>query len=160
MREQPGLDLRHAEQSAELREVGAAVALAANATLLLRDLGLGDSLARVSSEPTRMVHGDIAFSAVSATFAYPDGGLAERHRRVVGPSRQGEPVLGDLVGYIDPGEVEAGVDQLLQPVLLGGRDDAVAGVGRRMIQSVCGPAYALGSSNRGAMPRYLMSTPA
>ena len=46
------------EQAAELREVGAAIGLAANATRVLRDLGLGEGLARVSSEPTRLIHRD------------------------------------------------------------------------------------------------------
>ena len=53
-----GIEAEILEQSAGLREVGAAVALAANATRLLRDLGLGDELARVSTEPTRLVHRD------------------------------------------------------------------------------------------------------
>jgi salicylate hydroxylase len=53
-----GIEAEILEQSAGLREVGAAVALAANATRLLRDLGLGDGLARVSTEPSRLVHRD------------------------------------------------------------------------------------------------------
>ena len=46
------------EQSAELREVGAAVSLAANATRVLHHLGLGEALARVSTEPTALIHRD------------------------------------------------------------------------------------------------------
>ena len=46
------------EQSAELHEVGAAVTLAANATRVLQHLGLGDELARISTEPTRLIHRD------------------------------------------------------------------------------------------------------
>jgi salicylate hydroxylase len=46
------------EQSTELREVGAAVALAANATRVLQHLGLGEPLARVSTEPTGLIHRD------------------------------------------------------------------------------------------------------
>jgi salicylate hydroxylase len=46
------------EQSAELREVGAAVALAANATRVLARLGLGESLAAVSAEPCALIHRD------------------------------------------------------------------------------------------------------
>jgi len=46
------------EQSAELREVGAAVALAANATRVLQHLGLGEGLAQVSTEPTGLIHRD------------------------------------------------------------------------------------------------------
>ena len=46
------------EQSSELREVGAAVALAANATRVLAQLGLGESLAAVSAEPCALIHRD------------------------------------------------------------------------------------------------------
>lgn len=44
------------EQATELREVGAAVALAANGTRVLRRLGLGDKLAEMSVEPTDVVY--------------------------------------------------------------------------------------------------------
>jgi salicylate hydroxylase len=53
-----GIAAEVVEQSAELREVGAAVALAANATRVLAHLGLGDALAQVSTEPTRLIHRD------------------------------------------------------------------------------------------------------
>ena len=46
------------EQSAELHEAGAAVGLAANATRVLGHLGMGEDLARVSAEPTRLIHRD------------------------------------------------------------------------------------------------------
>lgn len=46
------------EQASEMREVGAAVALAANGTRLLERLGLGDELAAVSTEPTELIHRD------------------------------------------------------------------------------------------------------
>jgi salicylate hydroxylase len=46
------------EQSTELREVGAAVGLAANATRVLQHLGLGEPLAKVSAEPTGLIHRD------------------------------------------------------------------------------------------------------
>ena len=46
------------EQSAELREAGAAVSLAANATRVLHGLGLGAALAQVSTEPTALIHRD------------------------------------------------------------------------------------------------------
>lgn len=42
------------EQAAELAEVGAAVALAANGTRLLRRLGVDDALASASAEPTEL----------------------------------------------------------------------------------------------------------
>ncbi|MHA6794196.1 FAD-dependent monooxygenase [Pseudonocardia bannensis] len=44
------------EQAPELREVGAAVALAANGTRVLREVGLVDALERVSFEPTELIH--------------------------------------------------------------------------------------------------------
>src|SRR5258708_23124428 len=46
------------EQSHELREVGAAVGLAANGTRVLAQLGMGESLAQVSAEPSALIHRD------------------------------------------------------------------------------------------------------
>jgi salicylate hydroxylase len=46
------------EQAPELREVGAAVALAGNATRVLRHLGLGEGLAQLSTEPTELIYRD------------------------------------------------------------------------------------------------------
>jgi len=46
------------EQAPELREVGAAIALASNATRVLRHLGLDDDLARLSTEPAQLIHRD------------------------------------------------------------------------------------------------------
>ena len=46
------------EQAPELREVGAAVGLAANATRVLQHLGLGEGLAQASTEPTEIIHRD------------------------------------------------------------------------------------------------------
>ena len=55
---QRGIAAEVLEQSAELHEAGAAVGLAANATRVLRHLGLGEDLARVSAEPDRLIHRD------------------------------------------------------------------------------------------------------
>jgi salicylate hydroxylase len=55
---QRGIAAEVLDQAAELREVGAAVGLAANATRVLGHLGLGEDLARVSTEPTRLIHRD------------------------------------------------------------------------------------------------------
>ena len=55
---QRGIAAEVLERSAELREVGAAIGLAANATRVLQRLGLGDGLAQVSTEPTRLIHRD------------------------------------------------------------------------------------------------------
>jgi salicylate hydroxylase len=53
-----GIDLDVLEQSDELAEVGAAIALYANGTRVLQHLGLGESLAEVSAEPTRLTYRD------------------------------------------------------------------------------------------------------
>lgn len=94
-----GIEAEILERSAELREAGAAVALAANATRLLRNLGLGDGLARVSTEPTRLVHRDGRDGRVIAatggpgwyrgTFGAPFGGM---HRADL------QRLLADAVG--------------------------------------------------------------
>ena len=55
---QRGIAAEVLEQSAGLREVGAAISLAANATRVLQRLGLGEHLARISTEPTRLIHRD------------------------------------------------------------------------------------------------------
>lgn len=51
-----GLDSVVHEQASELREVGAAVALSANGTRVLHDLGLRDRLAACSAVPTELIH--------------------------------------------------------------------------------------------------------
>src|SRR6516165_5602801 len=53
-----GLAAEVIEQAPELREAGAAIALASNATRVLHHLGLGDDLARLSTEPTEVIHRD------------------------------------------------------------------------------------------------------
>ena len=53
-----GITAEVVEQAPELREAGAAIALAANATRVLEHLGLGDDLAAASTEPTAVIHRD------------------------------------------------------------------------------------------------------
>jgi salicylate hydroxylase len=53
-----GIHAEVLEQSAELREVGAAVALAANGTRVLAHLGLAGALTREGTEPTVLIHRD------------------------------------------------------------------------------------------------------
>jgi salicylate hydroxylase len=53
-----GIDAEVLERSAELGEVGAAVALYANGTRVLQHLGLAEGLAEVSAEPTRLTFRD------------------------------------------------------------------------------------------------------
>jgi 2-polyprenyl-6-methoxyphenol hydroxylase-like FAD-dependent oxidoreductase len=94
---QRGIVAEVLEQSAELREVGAAVGLAANATRVLHHLSLGEPLARVSAEPTALIHRDgrdghrIAVTPgpqwYRGTFGAPFVGLhrAELQRLLAGP---------------------------------------------------------------------------
>ncbi|GAA0464490.1 FAD-dependent monooxygenase [Streptomyces olivaceiscleroticus] len=51
-----GIDAEIHEQAPELREVGAAVALSANATRLLARLGLDEQLTAAGAEPTELIH--------------------------------------------------------------------------------------------------------
>jgi len=53
-----GLAADVVEQAPELREAGAAIALASNATRVLAHLGLGGDLARLSTEPAAVIHRD------------------------------------------------------------------------------------------------------
>lgn len=53
---QRGVDAQIYDQADELREVGAAVALAANGTRVLRRVGLGEQLAEFSVEPTEVIY--------------------------------------------------------------------------------------------------------
>ena len=74
-----GIDAEVLEQSAELGEVGAAVALYANGTRVLQHLGLGESLAEVSAEPTRLTYRDGRDGhLIAATARYP---VVPRHVR-------------------------------------------------------------------------------
>src|SRR5580700_10988838 len=50
-----GIDSVIFEQAPELTEIGAAVALSANATRLLMGFGLGPDLANVSTEPSELI---------------------------------------------------------------------------------------------------------
>ncbi len=62
------------EQAAELAEIGAAVALSANATRELERLGLGPALAAVSTEPTELIFRDGRSGARVAAHPVRDGG--------------------------------------------------------------------------------------
>src|ERR1700733_1450928 len=53
---QRGMEADVYEQAAELTEIGAAVALSANSTRELRRLGILDSLAAVSTEPSELIY--------------------------------------------------------------------------------------------------------
>ncbi len=69
-----GLRAEIYEQAAELAEIGAAVALSANATRELERLGLGPALAAVSTEPTELIFRDGRSGTRVAAFPVRDGG--------------------------------------------------------------------------------------
>jgi salicylate hydroxylase len=69
---QRGIAAEILEQSDQLREVGAAVSLTANATRLLRRIGLGDSIERLCTEPARLVHRDGRDGRLIAATKGPD----------------------------------------------------------------------------------------
>ena len=69
-----GLTAAVYEQATELAEIGAAVALSANATRELERLGLGPALAAVSTEPTELIFRDGRSGARVAAFPVRDGG--------------------------------------------------------------------------------------
>ncbi len=87
------------EQAPELREVGAAIALAANATRVLEHLGLGAGLAKLSTEPTEVIFRDGRDGHVVA--AHPIDGW---YRRTFGAPFYGlhrialQQLLGDAWG--------------------------------------------------------------
>jgi salicylate hydroxylase len=101
-----GIKAEILEQSAGLREAGAAVALAANATRLLRDVGLGDRLARVSTEPARLVHRDGRDGRPIAATRGPDWYRGAFGAPFVGLHRADlQRLLADAVG---PGQLHLG----------------------------------------------------
>jgi len=53
-----GITAEVLEQAPDLREVGAGIALASNATRVLQHLSLGDDLARLATEPAALIHRD------------------------------------------------------------------------------------------------------
>src|SRR3954464_10673397 len=83
---QRGLSAEVYEQASELTEIGAAVALSANATRELRRLGVLDRLLAVATEPTELIFRDGRDGRRIAAHPVRQGG---RHR-----ARFGAPYLG------------------------------------------------------------------
>ncbi|MGE7415530.1 FAD-dependent monooxygenase [Methylobacterium tarhaniae] len=161
------------EQAAELAEIGAAVALSANATRELERLGLGAALAAVSTEPTELIFRDGRSGARVAAFPVRDGGAyRERfaapyygvHRadlqKVLGGALAGEGLhLGHRLAALDQrgdamaltfengAEVEA-------DLVIGG--DGVRSVVRRWITGGDKVRYSGTSAFRGVVPMGLL----
>lgn len=104
-----GVPVRVLEQAAELREVGAAVSLAPNATRALDSLGVGEALRAASNWPQRaaMKH----YLSGAEMVAYPMG--AEMERRWGSPYLQLlradlHKVLADELQRLDPAALQLG----------------------------------------------------
>jgi salicylate hydroxylase len=96
---QRGIEADVLERSPELREVGAAVALSANGTRVLRHLGLGDELAAVSLEPAAVIHRDGRDGRVIAITKDPGWYLARFGAPFYSVARTGlQRLLADALG--------------------------------------------------------------
>jgi salicylate hydroxylase len=167
---QAGVAVDLYERAAELREVGAAVALSANGTRLLYGLGVGDALDAVSTQPTELIYRDgrtgerIAAHAGAATYRERFGAPYWGVHRVdvqqtlatafTDAAGAGHLHLGHAVTAVD---AEAGTLTLDDGTVVGGDvvvgadgvhstvRDAVAGPGT-------GPVYSGTSAFRGLVP--------
>lgn len=92
-----GIRVRIYEQAPELGEVGAAVALAANGTRILRELGLGSALEATSAVPTELVYRH--WSDARRVAAHPVGKWYE--------DRFGAPFWGVHRAHLQRGLAEA-----------------------------------------------------
>src|SRR3954464_15462152 len=74
---QRGIDVELFEQAPAFRQVGAGIQISANATRILRRLGLGDALARVAIYPEARAY--YAWDTAEHLYATPLGQVAEAH---------------------------------------------------------------------------------
>ncbi|MEH3143794.1 MAG: FAD-dependent monooxygenase [Methylobacterium frigidaeris] len=168
-----GLSAAVYEQAAELAEIGAAVALSANATRELERLGLGPALAAVSTEPTELIYRDGRSGARVAAFPVRAGGAyRERfgapyygvHRadlqRVLSGALAGDGLhLGHRLSALDQrGDVmaltfENGVEAEADLVVGG---DGVRSVVRRWVTGGEKVRYSGTSAFRGVVPMELL----
>ncbi|WP_297655356.1 FAD-dependent monooxygenase [Pseudonocardia sp.] len=164
-----GVQVEVHERAVELGEVGAAVALAANAVRLLDDLGLGPALRAASVEPTELIYRGWREGRRIAGFPVGDGGWYEQ--------RFGAPFLGIhradlqriLADAFDPallrlGRTVTGIDDGQGAVRLRFADgsateaDVVVGADgvwsavRRWVDPDAAPVYTGTSGLRGLVP--------
>ena len=161
---QRGINAEVLEQSAELKEVGAAVALAANGVRVLRHLGLGDSLAQVSTEPSRLIHRDGRDGRPVATtpdarwyretFGAPFAGLHRMglQRLLAGAFGPDHLHLGCRVtGIDDNGSVRCASGATIAGAVVVGAD-GVHSVARNWVAGADEPVYSGTSGFRGLVP--------
>ncbi len=155
------------EQAPELREAGAAIALASNATRVLQHLGLGDGLARLSTEPTRLIHRDgrdgrqIAAHPMGAwyrrTFGAPFYGLHRIALQQLLATAWGNEHLhlgcrAEALEERDDGiRVRCASGAVFDADLVVGADGVHSQV-RRWIDGAAEPAYSATSGFRGLVP--------
>ena len=161
-----GVDVVVFERTAELREVGAAVALAANSTRLLARLGLADELAAVSTVPSELAFRDgmdgrlLVSHPIGRDDAYRiryGGPLYGLHRgqlqRILGTALGAEPLrLGcEIIGLHETSDdvvVEcANGEQFAADVVVGA--DGVHSMVRAWITDEQPPMYTRTSGFRG-----------
>jgi salicylate hydroxylase len=164
-----GIDVQIYEQASELTEVGAAVALAANGTRILRELGLGDALEPVSAVPSELVYrrwtdaarlaahpvGDWYEERFGAPFwgihrAHLQRGLAERWG--TGGLHLGKTLVGLESGGGDGGaELTFADGSVVRAGLVVGADGIRSRVRRWVTDAE--PVYSGTSGFRGLVPR-------
>jgi salicylate hydroxylase len=155
------------EQAPELREVGAAAGLSANATRVLQHLDLGEGLAQLSTEPSELIHRDGRDGHKIAT--HPVG---DWYRRTFGGPWCGmhrialQQLLGDAWGPVhlhlacEVVALEERDDGIRVRCASGARFDADLAVGadgvhsqmRRWITGGDEPIYSSTSGFRGLVP--------
>ena len=166
-----GITAEVLEQSTELKEVGAAIALGANGVRVLRHLGLGGTLAALSTEPSCLIHRDGRDGRAVATtpdarwyhgtFGAPFGGLhrVALQQLLAGALGPDHVHLGSRVTGLDEdgtvrcasgAEYRAGVVVGADGVHSVVRDWVVQGAGRDQ------PVYSGTSGFRGLVPAELV----
>jgi salicylate hydroxylase len=100
---QRGMDAHLFEQADAFREVGAGIQLSANATRVLRTLGLGEALARIAVYPERREYR--AWDTGERLFWTPLGERAEKHFGAPYYQAHRADVLQTLVNALGDGDI-------------------------------------------------------
>ena len=166
---QRGLSAKVYEQASELIEIGAAVALSANATRELRRLGVLDQALAVATEPTELIFRDGRDGRrIAAHPVRQDGRYRERfgapylgiHRadlqRILGGALGGEGLhlghrLSDLVDHGSGVELSFANGRVAQADLAVGAD-GIRSLVRRFVTGSEGAVYSRTSGFRGIVP--------
>ncbi|HEY0420397.1 MAG TPA: FAD-dependent monooxygenase, partial [Acetobacteraceae bacterium] len=166
---QRGLSAEVYEQASEMTEIGAAVALSANATRELRRLGVLDQALAAATEPTELIFRDGRDGRrIAAHPVRQDGRYRERfgapylgiHRadlqRILGGALGGEGLhlgdrLSDLVDHGNGVELSFANGRVAQADLAVGAD-GIRSLVRRFVTGSEGAVYSRTSGFRGIVP--------